>query len=625
MLNVRFEEASRSPDAKFLAAGAGDSPLGRTVDAFSLSARVKDGGIADGLAALELEARRAQEFGFSVSEFALARRAMASFYQRAYDERDKTDSPPLADEYLRNFLVDEPSPGIAYEYELTTSLLREITLQEVTDEARRRLSNDSRVVLATAPEKPGLAPPADRDLLAALAAADGMALSAPSFDEGVSDRRLMTAMPAPAEVKSRREIAALGVTVVKFANGVEAWLKPTDFKNDQVLFSMASRGGASSVPESDFADAEMSASYVRLSGLNGISSLDLQKMVTGTSASAAPFVTATSHGVSGGASPSGLEMALQMLYLSFTAPNDDPAALDLLKRQLDSMVANRGQSPGQVFGERVAEVNSSSHYTSKPLTVERVNALDRAKMIDFYRQRFSNAADFGFFMVGAFKVDDVVPLLARYVGSLPSRGKATSEVKDLGIRFPSNIQRARVEKGREPRSQTAISFFAEPSLDLKEQERVAAATSILQLVLRDVLRESLGQTYGVSVFLSQQATQRGAGHIRVSFAAAPENIDGMIDRVLQEVGRLQEQGPTDAMVATIKETARRQYEASLKQNGFWLNQLVSARSLGRDPGGILERPQRIAALNAADIKEAFRKYFPRDRYTVVTLVPEQRP
>ena len=37
-------------------------------------------------------------------------------------------------------------------------------------------------------------------------------------------------------MKSRREITELGVTVVTFANGVEAWLKPTDFKNDEVTF-----------------------------------------------------------------------------------------------------------------------------------------------------------------------------------------------------------------------------------------------------------------------------------------------------------------------------------------------------------------------------------------------------
>ena len=80
------------------------------------------------------------------------------------------------------------------------------------------------------------------------------------------------------------------------------------------------------------------------------------------------------------------------------------------------------------------------------MTVERVNALDRAKMSNFYKQRFANAADFTFFMVGAFKVDEALPLLARYVGGLPSTGTPSSDFKDLGITFPA---RRRAREGRE--------------------------------------------------------------------------------------------------------------------------------------------------------------------------------
>ena len=121
----------------------------------------------------------------------------------------------------------------------------------------------------------------------------------------------------------------------------------------------------------------------------------------------------------------------------------------------------------------------------------------------FYRARFSNAADFTFFMVGAFKLDETIPLLARYVGSLPSTGRQTSQFKDLAIRFPESVQRVQVEKGREPRSQTVVSFFADPPPDPAEQEDLAAAMTVLDIALRDILREELGQTYTVSVGIAQ--------------------------------------------------------------------------------------------------------------------------
>jgi len=284
-------------------------------------------------------------------------------------------------------------------------------------------------------------------------------------------------------------------------------------------------------------------------------------------------------------------------------------------------VANRLDNPETVFGDKLEEVNTSKHYTSAPPTVERVNALDRAKMIAFYRQRFSNAADFTFFMVGAFKVDEAVPLLAQYVGSLPSSGSTSSTFRDVGVKFPQATERAKVEAGREPRGQTVMSFFADPSADPMEQEKLIAATTVLQTTLRDVLREELGQTYTVSVNLAQALPQRGGGHVEVRFGAAPENLESMTARVLKEIKRLQDEGPSADLTDKAKETARRGYETALKQNDYWLGRLQSVTMLGRDPGEILTRNERIDAVTPQVLKDVFKQYFPPDRTTVVTLVP----
>src|SRR5262249_33366106 len=162
---------------------------------------------------------------------------------------------------------------------------------------------------------------------------------------------------------------------------------------------------------------------------------------TGKLVAANAFIGLSTQGIQGNAIPAELETALQLLYQRFTAPGDDPDAFAVMKRQLEAMVANRGRSPQQVFGEKLQQVNTSNHYTSQPLTPEVVAALDRAKMIAFYRQRFANAADFTFFMVGAFRVDEAVPLLAKYLGSLPSTGQKTSNYKDVGLRFPDAPQK----------------------------------------------------------------------------------------------------------------------------------------------------------------------------------------
>src|SRR6185503_858435 len=236
-------------------------------------------------------------------------------------------------------------------------------------------------------------------------------------------------------------------------------------------------------------------------------------------------------------------------------------------------------------------------------------------------QRFSNASDFTFFMVGAFKVDEVVPMLAKYVGSLPASGPRTAAFKDVGIHFPQAPQQAKVEAGREPRAQTVMSFYADPSEDPSEQERVNEAATVLEIALRDILREDLGQTYTVSAGLAQGLPQHGGGNIQVRFAAAPDNIEGMKARVLKEIKRLQDEGPSLDLTNRAKENARRTYEVALRQNDYWLGRLQSVNMFGRDPNEILTRNARIDAVTPDVLKEAFKKYFPMERSTVVTLVP----
>ena len=620
MFDDRLTELSQRPDAKFLGAGVGGGTLGKDVSTFELGASVKDGALAEGLAALAIEAKRVREFGFTPGELDRAKLDLLSFYERAYNERDKSDSGQYADEYLRHFLTDEPIPGITYEYRLVQWALPTITLADVSTLARSRLSDESRVILAVMPQKPGLDPPTQTDLQTALGS--GERVTVMPWNDNTTTRALLETIPAPAAVTSRREIADLGVTIVQFANGVEAWLKPTDFKNDQVVFTMYAKGGASIAPPADFLQASLATQYVGLSGFGGLKPLDRTRLLAGKTANASPFISLSTHGIQGSATPAELETALQILYQDFTAPDNDPGVMTLIRRQLDAAVANRGQSPDEVFGEKLEQINTSNHYTSQPLTAARVASLDAAKMYAFYRERFSNAADFTLFMVGSFKLETAVPLLARYVGSLPSTGRRTSDFKDVGVRFPSSIIRDSVVKGREPVAQTVVSFAADLPPDAIEQERMLAATAVVENTLRDVLREDLGQTYGVGVGLSQASPQRGDGHVQVNFGAAPQNIQSMTDRVLQEIKTLQQNGPSAELVAKAKETARRSYETSMRENGYWMGRLQRIHLIGANPSEILTRPQRIESLTPAVVQETLKKYFPLDRYTIVTLMPE---
>ena len=623
MLNLRFREIARQPQAPFLAAEAEGSSLGRSVELYELGAAVQEGGIDAGLEAIIVEARRMQQFGFGAEELERARAALLASYERSFKERDTSENPGYANEYVRAFLELEPIPGIEFEHKVASTFLPTVTLAEVMAEARKLVHDDNRVVVVVAPEKKEAPIPTEAALRAAMTKAEKAPIEA--YTDVLAGRDLVEKPPTPGKVTARRAVAEVGATVLTLSNGVEVWLKPTDFKNDQVLISAYARGGSSLATASDHHEASLATALVGMGGLGGLSPVDLSKLTAGKIAQASPTIGAYTHGISGQASPRDLETAFKLNYLVFTAPNLTREGFDLLKRRLSSVLDNQAQNPGYVFNEKVDLVNTSNHYSAVALKVADVQALDLEVMQRFYRERFSNAADFTYFIVGAFTIDGITPLLEQWVATLPSTGNKTSTFKDTGVRFPERAVKEQVLKGREPRGQTVMSFFADTKLNELEMHRARSAASLLSIRLRDILREELGGTYGVSVAYDNSMPQPGYGSMTVQFGSDPANIEKLSGEVLKEIERLKSQGPTSEDVARVQELERRDLETATRQNSYWVGSLQTVHMLGWDPGSISRREERIQKLTPQVLHDTFKKYFPTDRYTIVTLKPETAP
>lgn len=620
MLNARFGELARQPEAPFLGASSDDDRFGRDVEALSLAARVNDAaGISMGLEALTREAVRLERFGFGGAELERARQWTLASYEQAFKERDKTEHAALAAELLRHFLEGEPAPGIAFEYELVRRVVPSLAADEAAALARALITSDDRVVLAVAPERSGSTPPTEEALAAAMRR--GSASEVTAWRDDVADRELMPKKPEAGTVVSTREIPGVGVTVLTFANGATVWMKPTGFKNDQVLFTSYARGGASLASPGEYVAATLSPALVGISGVGGFTPVELEKLLPGRLVDVAPYMSLYTHGISGSSTPRDLETALQLLHLHFTAPNRAPESFALMKRRLGAALANRAQSPVAVFQERARQVNTMGHYTARNPTPADLEKLDAATMWNYYEARFANAADFTFFLVGTFSVTDVTPLLAAYIGSLPSTGGAEGRTGNVRLEFPPDVVREIVRSGREPRSQTLVSFFADTGLQEIEMHRARAAAAVLEIRLRDLLREALGGTYSVSVRYSDTQPRPGYGTIGIAFGSAPENVDRLVAAVLQEVHDLRDTGPSPEEVRTVQAIERRELETAMRQNGYWLNSLQAVHLLAWDPQSIARRLERTATLTPGNVHAAAKQYLPASRYTVVTLQP----
>ena len=122
------------------------------------------------------------------------------------------------------------------------------------------------------------------------------------------------------------------------------------------------------------------------------------------------------------------------------------------------------------------------------------------------------------------------------------------------------------------------------------------------------------------------ARRRGSSAITkpvvVQFGSAPENVERLTAAVFEEVERLKAKGPTAEDVDRVKEMERRDLETNQRQNAYWLGSLQTVHQYGWDAASILRRPKRTESLTPEMLHGIYRKYFPMDRYTVVTLKPE---
>ena len=314
MLNSRFNEIAQKPDAPFLGAGADKGQfLARATDGFTLAAGVKDGGIERGLEALLLEARRVDQYGYLQSELDRAKQNMLRSYERANAERDKTNSSAFVEEYIGNYLEHEAIPGIEKEYELVQQLLPTITLAEVNAAARKWITDENRVVVATAPEKPGVTTPTVAELLAVFDRTAKAPLTA--YAENVSGDALLDKLPASGRITGQRSISGVGVTEWTLSNGARVLVKPTDFKADEILFSAYANGGTSLAADSTFMSASLASQIVALSGVGKFNRVDLGKKLAGKAVSVAPSINETTEGLTGSASPKDLETLFQLANL----------------------------------------------------------------------------------------------------------------------------------------------------------------------------------------------------------------------------------------------------------------------------------------------------------------------
>lgn len=623
MLSQRMQELTQKPNPPYVFGGSNLGGFVQGYEVYSSFAVVSKAGVDPAIAAVIQENERARKFGFTANELDRTKKSMFRNMERSYNEREKSESENYAAEYIRNFLEQETIPGIENEYNYYKQFMDGISLEEVNQVAAKIIpSTENKLVILQGPEKADFTIPSNAELLALVNNAEKMPVTA--YEEKAVAASLLEKAPEGGKIIFSKENKELGYHELTLGNGVKVILKPTDFKNDQVVMSATRFGGQSLYPDKDMFNAQYAATVVQQMGVKDISPTDIRKVLAGKTVNASPRISNLSEGVSGQSGSADIEAMLQLTYLYFTQPRKDEALFSSFVSKQQAMYQNMMSNPQAVYQDSMQVFMYNKHPRGPRVPkAEDFNKINLDRSIEIYKERFGNARGFTFIIVGSFDVTTIKPLIATYLGSLPSTDVVSNGFKDLGIRPVKGIVKKEVKKGTEPKSFISMAFTGEAVYSDEANLKLQALIEVLNIKIIETLREELSGIYGGGMRGSLTKNPYNNYSINVSLPCGPENVDKLIKATMNEIQKIKDNGPAEADLSKVKEAWIKQYQEDVKDNNYWLNKLQQSIENGSNIGDVLTVEKRINALTTKDVKDAATVYFDMKNYLQVVLNPEK--
>ena len=615
MFDERLEELSRKPDCPFMQAGVGFGSylVAKSKESVDATIVMKEGQYLQAIAAVYRELLRAKRGGFTEAEYERYKQEYLSRLDAQYEARDKVQNTRYVDEYVRYFLDNEPAPGIEWEHQNMKSFIPMLPLDAINQAFPELISDKNRAIALFMPEKEGLQYPTKEEILKTLADVDAEDIEV--FKEEVNTDPLVPELASKVKVKSIKD-DIYGAKLVTLSNGIKVHVLQTDYSPNQISMQATSWGGTSLYPNEEYL-CSSNSSMVSLGGWGTFTATQLSKKLSGIQASVSPSVGDRTESLNGSCVKKDFETMLQLTYLCFTAPHRDDEAYESTLARLRDVLKNQDLNPQTALRDSIASVLYNNNVRSVRLRIEDVDRFSYDRILDIYKERFANAADFEFYLVGDLNVDTVAPLLAKYLGSLPV-SKKMEKNKVIDRRLTKGERTCIFEKEQDTPSATTIFVYHAPVKEnLRNDIMVDMLEQSMSMLYTETVREDEGGAYGVPVSASLSDYPEEIAVVQIQLPTAPEKVDKMTQVVYDGVDKICNEGPSEDYIQKIKEYMIRSHSENLKKNGYWMSQLVQRTRYGRDYVNGYE--EMVQSITAADLKELAQKIFKSGNRLVVGM------
>ncbi|MEO5893728.1 MAG: insulinase family protein [Ferruginibacter sp.] len=623
ILNQRLQELTQKENPPYLYAYGSFGSYARGFDAFSLNAGAGTNDPSTALTAMMTEVEKAKRFGFTQPELDRAKKSYLNRMEKAYNDRDKTESSSLVDELVRNFLEKEAMPGIEVEYELAKKFSPVITLENINSVLDVIKGDKNKLVAVMGPEGTDkIVLPDSLKLIQTLAAVEKADLKA--YEEKAVATNLLSKEPKAGKVLSRTVNVKNGTTELKLSNGVTVTLKKTDFKNDEVIMSAARFGGKNEYGLKDKYNAQYATQIVSTMGFGDFSPVDLRKSLAGKTASAGDIFTDTKDGFSGSSSVKDVETMLQLLYLHVTAPRKDTALFNSFIQKNKSQLAMLGANPQAAFIDTFYKTMYNNNPLA-PVAVPHAEFFDQVKLdraMEIYKAHFGDMSGMQFAFVGNIDEQKIIPLVEKYIGSLPASGKKFTWT-DNKVRTAKGKINLDTYKGKEEKSLILVVFAGETPYNEDEALKAEALTEVLNIRIIEELREKVQGIYGGGIYGGLEKVPYSSYSFIAQLPCGPEKVDTLTQALQNEIARIRTNGIEESYLSKVKKQWLEAHKETIKSNSAWAGNIIDSKVGGESMDRFINYEKYVEKLTTADIKKVANTYLSGNNMMLATLMPEK--
>ncbi len=623
LLNQRLGELAQTANPPYVFAGTGFGSYARGYDAFSGYVMAGKKGADSALHTVLTEIKRVSSFGFTAGELERAKKQLLAGMERAYNNRDKTESAQLADEYIRNFVDQEAIPGIQNEYNYVTRLLPVISLDEVNRVAGTLKENERLFVSIQAPEKSQAQLPSREALLTLTEKSLNSKVAA--YEEKSVASALLKKQPTAGKITRESTNTELGVTELQFSNGAKVIIKPTNFKADEIILTAFRKGGYSTYGVADKFSASFASRVVQQMGIGDFSPVDLRKFLAGKQVTVNTNIAPFSTNMSGNSTVKDLETLLQLVYLNLTSPRKDEGLFTGWKEKQKTTVQFMMADPTTAFIDTVF----NTLYKGQPLApvnfpkAADYDKVDLEKVMSIYSDLTGDANDFTFIFTGNINADAARSLLSTYIGGLPAKASQAA-YHDNGVRPVKGVYDISYYKGTEPKSFIFNCYSGDVVYSEELKLKTEVLTEILNIKIIEELREKIGGIYGGGMYGSIVQVPYSHYNLVLQLPCGPENVDKLRIAANEAIAKLKKNGPEQKDLDKVKKTMIEKFRVSKQDNHYWAQALQGIYLDGDNAASVLRYEEIVNAVDISGIQRAAALLFDGKNEIKAVLYPEKK-